>query len=397
MGTMDKGDCLICNSRSWEGLLKLKSMPSYTGCSKKADEKRRELEIIYCRSCGLIKGRKPLSFDENRNINKICYPSTRIIEQKIREDKAFYDFLQGQGAEFKNILEIGCHDGHFLSLFSKNGARLFGCEPSYYAKFIGKNKNISVIQAPFKASLYKGQKFDLIIMRNLLNVVKDPYSMVKDAALLLDKNGHLAVENINIAEFLYQDVIPRFSHELRYYFSPDHIKILMSKAGVSVVEQISGRRVYFFAKKAQRLNFTTANAAFKRNIRRIKKYKSGHLKNALMMKRKFGLLADEWRRKKYRVAFYGAGSFAQSILAFFNIDDSQISCLVDSDPFKKGNYLKGTSLRISGPAVLKKQHFDIIAITSFYQNEIVRILKNLKLKSRILVFYPKIKYLSDRS
>jgi len=384
--------CIVCGGKAWRKLLKLKALPVFTGCTKDIDQTSASLSVEYCIRCGLIrKANNFISIDQDQK-NGIYYPLTRLIKQKVEEDRKFYNFLKKYIPIGSSILDIGCHDGYFISLFRRKKCRLFGCEPSFYANVARKKYGISIKQDAFKASIYKGRKFDFVVLRNILCVANNPLCMIRDAVSLLKPGGCIAIENINADVFLDANSIPSFSHEIKYYFSMNHIKMLLSFLNIRLIDTNLDRRMYFVGKKDLQNNPDYKNYKHDSYIKKIYKFRDYYNKKVPTMQTMFNEYVKSWKEKGQCIALFGAGAFAQAFMALFDINEKDIDCVIDSDPFKEGCYLRGTGLKIFKPSILKKEKFDIIVVTSFYQDEIIRYLNEKGIGSRIMLLYPKIGY-----
>lgn len=93
----------------------------------------------------------------------------------------------------KSVLEVGCGTGFMLSVFKKNGWKVFGIERNeLVAKKAKELYNINVSSKNIKD--IKGEKFDLILLFNVLEHVNDPISVINECSKKLNKNGQIVIK-----------------------------------------------------------------------------------------------------------------------------------------------------------------------------------------------------------
>lgn len=155
-------------------------------------------------------------------INKIYhFVKRRAIRQKIK-------IIEGLNPPTKNILDIGCGTGSFLSEIKKIGWDATGIEPNSKARdYAIKNFSLSVFEES-KISDLKKESFSVITMWHVLEHVHQQQSRINDLYNLLQKNGFaiIAVPNYtswdakHYKEFWAAYDVPRHL----YHFSPSVIK-----------------------------------------------------------------------------------------------------------------------------------------------------------------------------
>lgn len=112
------------------------------------------------------------------------------------------DIVNDIGAESKNILDIGCYDGTFLSLIENKDITLFGIEASDYAVKEAIKKGINVKQFFFddKAEMpFDDNFFDIIVAGEIIEHIYDTDFFLKEIKRLLKPEGKLIISTPNIA------------------------------------------------------------------------------------------------------------------------------------------------------------------------------------------------------
>jgi SAM-dependent methyltransferase len=91
-----------------------------------------------------------------------------------------------------SMLDIGCGVGWSLVVAEQKGIRAIGVEPGKdAAEYATGVLKVDVINSLFKADMFGHEKFDLIILDQVLEHVPDPASMLEDVFRLLKRHGVL--------------------------------------------------------------------------------------------------------------------------------------------------------------------------------------------------------------
>jgi len=114
-----------------------------------------------------------------------------------------------------NICEVGAGHGDIITSFK--GANLFAIEPSENCRNNLRQKGITVIGKSIN-SINKNIKFDIILMRHVLEHIYYPKKLLDDIIFLLSDNGifYIAVPNILVPNYLDSFTYPHISHFSKY-------------------------------------------------------------------------------------------------------------------------------------------------------------------------------------
>ncbi len=217
-------------------------------CSQKTTQPRYDYaydngasQILQCKSCGhLFIWPIPLKELEKRTMDSIpdaeLFGSTilKTIYEKIvirREIKAVRKFISTPNP---HVLDIGCGTGWTTSIWQKNGFIVTGLEPSQSRSDIArKTYGISIVHdhiEHFKPS----EKFDVIIMRHLLEHIENPVFTLIAVKSFLKPNGIslIIIPNINcIGRYIFKEnwewVLPWHLH----FYTPRTLRRLLEKTG----------------------------------------------------------------------------------------------------------------------------------------------------------------------
>ncbi len=141
------------------------------------------------------------------------------------------------------ILDIGCGWGLALQYFKKKGMECYGFDPAIEAIEYGKTKGLNVKHAGIKnMDVFKGKKFDIVTMLNVLEHLSDPILALKQIKKILNKNGILVIDVPN--DFNEFQVLGKEIHNLKdwwvappnhlNYFSKDSLVKLLKSLGFKI-------------------------------------------------------------------------------------------------------------------------------------------------------------------
>ncbi len=165
--------------------------------------------------------------------------NSNISDQQIlKEDNYVYNKLIKYLSDNKNssILDAGCGIGQRLIPFSKNGFQVFGFDPSEHRTKIASSvmENIEVNSAEnyFKNN---NEVFDAIYFFNVLQFVKDPFYVIKEASRKLSDGGILF---FSVGQFYNDANYVQFSHlgVIRSFLSLYSLKNLFEDLSLWPVE-----------------------------------------------------------------------------------------------------------------------------------------------------------------
>lgn len=217
------------------------------------------LKLYQCNSCGFVA--------------QYPGPGTNTIIDKY-DDCYSLDFLD-RGQEFmhpqrrkvftdtakriKNyinkgkLLDVGCGDGHFLSICRYLGFECYGVEPDKLLSEYGKSKiNDRVSQSYYKKELFSKESFDIVTFIQTLEHLPNPLFALETAKYHLRLGGILVIEvpSIWAPHFILYRLtgIKKFvapPHGVLYshigYYSPPSLRYLTNRLGFTQLDFITGR------------------------------------------------------------------------------------------------------------------------------------------------------------
>lgn len=146
--------------------------------------------------------------------------------------KVMIDMINKLDLRNRNILDIGCFDGTFLSLVKNRDNKFFGLDASNYAVKQSTKKGIKVKQFFFDNVTkmpYPSNSFDLIITGEIIEHIYDTDFFLEEIRRLLKKKGYLLLSTPNIASLgrrlmLLLGISPIIEVSPNEIDSPGHIR-----------------------------------------------------------------------------------------------------------------------------------------------------------------------------
>lgn len=371
-------DCSVCGGLLTNAL-ELSSYPLLTSaCPKAVAVPLLPIIASYCSRCSHVQLRQAPTQEQLDLIYHGEY--TNVLEKGVLPSadrmqldcKAYFDFADdGCFPEDARVLEIGCFDGSFLSLFA--GRKLIGCEPNPMGKIAAERYGVEVIPKYFLAADFQEDSIDLIVMRHLIEHLPDPMAALEDCRQILKPGGKLLIETPNIEHTLQQHVIGNFYHQHLHYFSRESLPLLLRRAGFEVLAQgIKDFRQFVVATKITcRTEVPVNTIAPYASMIGSQLYGFRQYLKALRHD-----LATWLANNPGRIAIYGASSTATGLVYAGELPIQRLAYLVDADPRKHGKVLPGTNCTVFPPAKLREDPVEAVFIASdFFKEEIKLLLK----------------------
>jgi len=196
--------CLQCNSKS------LKPLTRYS-----------KAYLVQCNQCSFIFSEKIPTTSE-----LIAHYNTYHRDDSISSItlKRYEELTSNMNYFKKNNtwLDVGCGNGHLLSVSKKNGWDAYGVEFTETAVAISRAKGITVFKGELDIKDYTENKFDVITFIEVLEHINNPNQELSAFNYLLRKGGalYITIPNFNsLSRFLFKEKwnIIEYPEHLCYY------------------------------------------------------------------------------------------------------------------------------------------------------------------------------------
>ncbi len=360
-------------------------------------------DIVACQSCGFC-------FADNvpdQKVFDVYYKEMSKYEAENRDSKPTkYDLakfdviaatIESNLQDKKtHILEIGCANGHLLSLLKKRGfINILGADPSpACAKSAYDMYGIQVLTNTLSDIKVEKHSIDFLILSGVMEHIRDLDSVMIKLNKMLSPEGGIYIAVPDASRYAYGEDAPfqEFSTEHINFFGPISLTNLMHKYGFSQMhlEQISVEPGYntkvpiisSIYKKYSGIKAYNESVFDTDTERGLVSYIS---KSNLMddsIHKSINKIVDSGKS----VVVWGAGALTLRLLAISRLSEAKITAFVDSNPHYQGKELNGVT--IIAPVDLKKYDEAILIATRAYQEEIVEIINNeLNLRNELITLF----------
>jgi len=349
---------------------------------------RGDIFLGFCEKCGFISN---VAFDPSVQDYSSIYEDQQCFSSTFNtfaQDLA-NRLIQKYNLHDKDILEIGCGKGDFLTLLCELGNnRGVGIDPAYIKDRVHSKAldRLTFIQ-DYYSDRYANYHGDLICCRHTLehipNTAEFLSSVRRAIGNRLDTIVFFEVPDVTriLRELAFWDIY----HEHCSYFSPGSLARLFRSCQFDIIDLskdfddqyilIEAKPVNRKAEKVHELEESVEEMAKDVN------YFPTHCREKL----------DQWKKrlnKLYadgkRVVVWGSGSKCVSFMSTLGVKD-EIAYVIDINPFRHGKYLPGVGKKVMSPEILRKYKPDVVIVMNqIYHDEIRQMLNDMDLTPEVM-------------
>lgn len=248
--------CVVCNSLDFEVLYpsNIKNIEAdlYRLFDFQALGYRPRYRLVKCGQCRHVYA-NPILRDDI--VDKLYEGhTTHYTEQDItglkQTMRGYISSLQPYLSGTESVLDVGCHNGLFLSVLQGHGVKkLHGVEPSGpdAAEAALRVPEAEIINNLYRAEQFPPGSFDLITCIHVLDHLTEPSEVLKAAAKHLKDNGVLFCVMHDMESLLSRVLGKRFPPiEIKHvsYFSKHSLAELLDRSGLRAVAFVNTYNVY---------------------------------------------------------------------------------------------------------------------------------------------------------
>jgi len=228
-------DCVICGSKSYDALLKVRS------CVGGIAE---EFTLVRCNHCGLtylnpmpkeetLRHYYPEKYFETSSLGNA---SNNVYRLQMAKTLSKFKTVKGRA------LDVGCGDGSLLLLMKRFGWTVYGVDTSESAVKISRKKlgTENVSAGRLADCRFPSSYFDAVSLRHVLEHLEKPLDTLLEIRRILKKDGVLGISVPNIDSFYFRIFKGAWFHldipRHLYQFSPKTLALLLDIAGFKVIK-----------------------------------------------------------------------------------------------------------------------------------------------------------------
>lgn len=384
-------NCPSCDWAPMSVLYKIAQVPAHSVLlfSNRDDAlayPRGDITLGFCPACGFITN---IVFDQSLNEYSQRYEATQSCSSTFNSfhQRLASHLIEKYNLRGKDIIEIGCGQGEFLTLLCDlGGNRGLGFDPTYRNGTIDLANGLSFVN-DFYSEKYSHKKSDFLCCKMTLehidrtaefvNMVRRSVGKQLDSLIFFQVPG---VERI-LRELAFWDIY----YEHCSYFSKGSLVRLFLHCGFNIIDlwqDYDDQYLMLVAKPAKtKHQGLPAEANDLEHLSREARYFASNCASKI----------DEWKRriktnfaKSHKVVLWGSSSKSVGFLTTLDIKE-EIQYVVDINPNRQGTFMAGTGQEIVSPDFLQEYKPDsVIVMNPVYYNEIKQTLSRMSLAPKIM-------------
>jgi len=344
-----------------------------------------EYDVVCCDSCGFV-FHNVTDFDSYDNYYK-SYTGTDIENYTITKEQEklnlktlkFIDELPEINKD-DSILDVGCSYGITLTYLKEMGySNLHGMDLDIkaiqYLEEQGINSKIGSIMSTMKE--YNG-KFNLIILRHIIEHLEDPKKAIQNVKKWLKPEGKIIIESPNLQLYNKSDSFPGSFIEYEHinHFSLISLMNLMNDFNLKSYETSS--EIY----PTLRTAFEISECAERKICKEVNDEDS--MKSSLEIPNELGrtLLSKIEELGNEEIAIWGVSTYVYRLLTHTSLSNCNIKYLVDINLSIQSQKIMG--MNILDPKVLKDFYGTIVICGQTSLESIKNSIKLLGFKNKIV-------------
>lgn len=384
----DNRQCPSCGAHGMELFFEQRAVPTNSCILLSSPEEavsypRGDIELCFCPQCGFISN---MAFDAKLTEYSGRYEETQGFSGTFNKfHKNLADRLIGKyDLHGKDVIEIGCGKGEFITLLSELGDnRGVGFDPGYREdrNVSEAAKNVKFI-TDFYSEKYTDYKADFVCCKMTLEHIHPTRDFMGTVRRSIgDRPDTIVFFQIPEATRILQEVaFEDIYYEHCSYFTPGSLARLFRRSGFKVLgleTEYGGQ--YLTIEALPGGGETQAPLPEEDDLESVKQY-------VRTFPRRFAEKRDQWlqrltdyKARNKKVVLWGSGSKGVSFLTTLDHDKS-VEYVVDINPHRQGYYMSGTGQEIVAPKFLSQYKPDVVIVMNeIYCDEIGRDLQQMGL------------------
>ena len=385
--------CPSCGTKGMEIFYEIKGVPVHSVLlmpdrQTALNYPKGDIALAFCRHCGFISN---AAFDPKVHEYSSRYEETQGFSPTFnafahRQAQSLIDRYDLHG---KDIIEIGCGKGEFLTLLCElGGNRGVGFDPAYVDErdHSAVKDRITFIQ-DFYSEKYSDRKGDFVCCKMTLEHIRQTAAFVSTVRRSIGPRSKTVVffQVPDAVRILRENAFWDIYYEHCSYFTIGSLGRLFRRCGFVVTGLWKDYDDQYLMLEA-RPGDGTDEAPFlqEEDPEDLSEDIAYFLENCgrtiLSWKQKL----HDIRRSDRKAVLWGGGSKGVAFLTTLDVND-EIDYVVDINPFKHGTFMAGTGQEIVPPEFLRSYRpNDVIVMNPVYREEIRQACADMGLTPKIL-------------
>jgi SAM-dependent methyltransferase len=348
-----------------------------------------DIALGFCQTCGFIAN---LAFDPQVHEYSIQYEETQGFSPTFTafHQRLAHRLIERYDLRHKEIIEIGCGKGEFLTLLCELGEnRGVGFDPAYVSErnHSAAKERMTFIQ-DFYSEKYASYQGDLVCCKMTLEHIHQTADFVHTLRRALgDRHQTIVFFQLpDVTRILRELAFWDIYYEHCSYFSPGSLARLFRRCGFEVLELFTDYGDQYVMLEARpSLGPTSAVLPQEEELSALAQDVATFADHVRWKIEGWQQTLRQMHRARQRVVIWGAGSKGVTFLTTLKVQD-EIGYAVDINPYKHGTYMAGTGHEIVGPAFLRDYRPDtVIVMNPIYREDVRQDLARLGLHPALLV------------
>ncbi|MEK6584018.1 MAG: class I SAM-dependent methyltransferase [Nitrospirota bacterium] len=361
--------CYFCHSRNIKELLDLGQQPVSNRFLRTKGQREDAFPLVMnqCRDCGLIQVNDPVSAEALRPAcDWITYSEPEGHLDCLLE---IIKNLPGVTPK-SSFCGISFKDDSTLTRLQKSGFPKTRClDQRDDLNIAQKGAGVETIQAHLTPELalkiaQKSGKFDVIIVRHILEHAHDIAGFILALKNLTRKDGYIVFEVPDCSRALGTCDYTTIWEEHTLYFTPATLRNALSLAGFKLERHecypypFENSLVEIVRVQEEVKPFRPSQEILDRELARAGHFASRLPKRAQALQEYLG----EYRKNQGKIAFFGAGHLACTFVSVLGLKDC-IDFFVDDNPHKRGLFMPGCRLPIYGSTAFYSENVKLCLLS----------------------------------
>jgi SAM-dependent methyltransferase len=386
--------CPACGGGDLESFFKLPELP--VNCialspTREAalNSPKGDIELAFCARCGAVSNLlfdpAKLSYDPSYDNSLHFSPTFQNYTNELARH-----LIERYGLHGKNIIDVGCGDGKFLSLMCDLGNnRGAGFDPAFLPGRASLQSGLGItIVRDYYSERYGGYAADFVMCRHVLEHIAKPRPFLQSIreAVVGNRGSAIFFELPNAAFVFKNKGIWDIIYEHVLYYSSGALARLFLVSGFDVLnvsDTFNGQYLCLEARVSAQQAGLLGDAASS-DLDSVRADVLGFAEQYRSSRKYWEDALRRFASRGSRVAVWGAGAKGAMFVNAFS-DIPAIEYVVDVNPHKSGLYVPGTGQKVVGPEFLKEYRPDVLLIANpVYRDEIGRQVLDLGLTVELI-------------